>query len=264
MPIAGLGHEQMKDTLRASLQSGRPAFGSWIQFGHPAIAEVMARAGFDWLAIDLEHSTIDLETCAMLIQIIDLTGTAPLVRLSANDPVQAKRVMDAGARGVIVPSVQSAAEARQAVAAVKYPPHGTRGMGLARAHGYGARFAEYLEECRESSIVIAMIEQMDGVDRVGEILDVEGVDGVFIGPYDLSASCGVAGELNHPQVEAAIQRVIAAARARGKAAGIHVVHAPAAQVAARLSEGFRLIAYGGDMLFLVPAMRQAVTELRAL
>lgn len=224
----------------------------------------MASAGFDWLGIDLEHSAIDLGAAAALIQVIDLAGCVPLVRLSSNDPVQAARVMDLGAAGIIVPSVRSAAEARRVVEAVKYPPEGRRGVGLGRAHGYGARFAEYLRENAEGSIVIPMIEQVDGVDRVEEILDVSGVDGVFIGPYDLSASCGVAGELSHPHVAAAMRRVVDAAHAKGKAAGIHVVHAPVTQVAERLAEGFRVIAYGGDMLFLTPAARQAVEQLRSL
>jgi 2-dehydro-3-deoxyglucarate aldolase len=253
----------MKDTLQRALRADRPVFGTWIQFGHPPIAEIMATAGFDWVAIDLEHSVIDLAMASTLIQIIDLAGCAPLVRLSANDPVQAQRVMDAGAWGVIVPSVRSAAEARRAVQAVRYPPEGTRSAGLGRAHGYGARFGDYLRECRECALVIPMIEQKDGVDRAEEILDVPGVDAVFIGPYDLSASCGVAGELQHPKVIESMDRVVRAARSRGKAAGIHVVHPPLSQISERLADGFRLIAYGGDMLLLAPAAREAGAWLRA-
>ena len=254
----------VNNTFRAMLREGRPAFGSWIQTGHTAVAEVMARAGFDWLAIDLEHSAIDLETTFTLIQVIDLAGCVPLVRLSANDPVQAKRVMDAGAWGVIVPSVQSAAEAKQAVDAVKYPPQGARGVGLGRAHAYGPRFADYFKTSGEQTVVIPMIEQKEGVEHVEEILQVPGVDGVFIGPYDLSASYGVAGDLTNAIVRQAMQRVLAAARAAGKAAGIHVVHPPMAQVTDRLSEGFRLIAYGGDMLFMTPAANEAGAWLRGL
>lgn len=254
----------MKNTLRTKLQSGRPVFGSWLQFGHTGVGEIMARAGFDWLGIDLEHSDIDLVSAFSLIQVVELAGCAPIVRLSENDPVQAKRVMDAGAWGVIVPCVQSAAEARKAVEAVKYPPKGRRGVGLGRAHGYGARFAEYLRESGENSIVIPMIEQKEGVDHVDEILDVSGVDGVFIGPYDLSASYGVTGELNHPVVRQAMHRVVTAAHAKGKAAGIHVVHPPVTQVAERLAEGFRFVAYGGDMLFLTPVAMEAGAQMRAL
>ncbi len=253
----------MRNTLRATLQAGRPALGSWLQFGDTGVAEIMAQAGFDWLAIDLEHGAIDLATAFALIQVVDLAGCAPLVRLSSNDSVQAKRVMDAGAWGVIVPSVQSAAEARKAVDAVKYPPEGERGVGLARAQAYGVRFDEYVRECSESSVVIPMIEQKEGVDHVEEILEVKGVDAVFIGPYDLSASYGVIGELTHPLVIEAMRRVVAATSACGKAAGIHVVHAPVTQVVERLEEGFRFIAYGGDMLFLTPAARDAAAQLRS-
>lgn len=254
----------MNPSLRHALQSGRPTLGSWIQFGDPGSTEIMAKAGFDWLAVDLEHSMIDLAGAFALIQVIELAGCTPLVRLSANDPVQARRVMDAGAWGVIIPAVQSGDEARRAVEAVKYPPHGTRGVGLGRAHGYGARFAEYLRECSECSVVIPMIEHKDAVDRVDEILRVDGVDAVFIGPYDLSTSYGVAGQLDHPRVLDAMRRIVEAARVVGKVAGIHVVHPPITQVADRLSEGFRLIAYGGDMLFLAPAAREAGAQLRAL
>jgi 2-dehydro-3-deoxyglucarate aldolase len=253
----------MKPGLRSALREGRPCFGSWIQFGDAGVAEVMATAGFDWLGIDLEHSAIDLGTASRLIQVIELAGCTPLVRLSSNDPVQARRVMDAGAAGIIIPAVQSAAEARQAVEAVRYPPHGRRGVGLGRAHGYGARFAEYMQES-EHAVVVPMIEHAEAVDRAEEILDVPGVDAVFIGPYDLSASYGVAGELHHPLVSAGMRRVVDVAARKNIAAGIHVVHPPVSQVADRLREGFRLIAYGGDMLFLTPAAREAAGQLRGL
>jgi 2-dehydro-3-deoxyglucarate aldolase len=251
-------------TLQAKLRTGDPVFGSWLQFGHTGTAEIMASAGFDWLSIDLEHTTIDLDTAFRMIQVIQLAGCTPFVRLSSNDPVQAKRVLDAGAQGVIVPSVQSADDARRAVASVKYPPLGSRGVGIGRAHGYGARVPEYLQDANDRTIVIAMIEQCEGVERAEDILAVDGIDGVFIGPYDLSASCGVAGQLSHPLVGEAVTRVLAAARKLGKAAGIHVVHPPVTQVADRLAQGFRFIAYGGDMLFLTPAAGQAAADLRTV
>ncbi|MDP6580904.1 MAG: aldolase/citrate lyase family protein [Vicinamibacterales bacterium] len=252
----------MNTSLKAQLVAGRPSFGSWLQLGSLPVAEIMAAAGFDWLAIDLEHSAIGIETACSLIQVVDLAGCAPLVRLSANDPVQTKRVMDGGACGVIVPAVQSAAEARQAVDAVKYPPEGHRGVGLWRAPGYGARFTEYQQEYREASIVIVMIEHREGVEHAAEIVAVPGVDGAFIGPYDLSASYGVAGELTHPSVINAMDRVVEAAGEADKVAGIHVIHPPVTQVRDRLAEGFRMVAYGGDMLFLEPKAREALISLR--
>ena len=251
----------MKSSLRAAMRNGKASFGSWIQFGHAGVAEVMAQAGFDWLGIDMEHSVIGIEAAQMLIQVVELSGCVPLVRLSSNDPVLTKRVMDAGAHGVIVPTVNSAEEAEQAVKAVRYPPQGFRGVGLARAQGYGARFQEYTKELEESAVVVVMIEHRDGVERAEEILRVPGVDGVFIGPYDLSASYGIPGQFDHPRMKDALRRILKAAREAGVAPGIHVVHPPVEQVRDRLAEGFRFIAYCGDMLVLVPAVRQAAASL---
>lgn len=254
----------MNNSLRTTLRDGRPAFGSWLQLGHPAVAEIMAQAGFDWLAIDLEHSAIGIETTFTLIQVIELSGCVPLVRLSSNDPIQAQRVMDAGAHGIIVPAVASAEQAERAVRSIKCPPSGSRSVGLGRAHGYGHRFSQYMAECEEHAVVIVMIEHQDGVQHAEEILQVPGVDGVFIGPYDLSASYGVPGQFDHPLVRDGMARVLQAARKAGVAAGIHVVHPSVDQIRDRLAEGFRFIAYGGDMLFLVPAARAAVADLRGL
>lgn len=254
----------MRNTLHAAMREGVATFGSWLQFGHTSIAEVMAQAGFDWLGIDMEHSAIGIESIQSLIQVIELSGCVPLVRLSSNDPVLAKQVMDAGAHGVIVPAVNSAEEAERAVRSVKYPPAGFRGVGLSRAQGYGSRFHEYVAELEEYSVVIVMIEHRDGVDQVERTLRVPGVDGVFVGPYDLSASYGIPGQFDHPLMRDAMAHILSAAREAKVAPGIHVVHPPADQVRDRLAEGFRFIAYGGDMLFLVPAVREAAANVRLL
>src|SRR5579885_2235656 len=129
-------------SLKQRLRSGDTTVGSWITLAHPAIAEIMAKAGFDWLVVDLEHSVITIREAEELIRVIELCGSVPLVRVSANEPVQIKRVMDAGAHGVVVPMVNSREDAARAVASVKYPPRGARGAGLARAQGYGTSFEE--------------------------------------------------------------------------------------------------------------------------
>src|SRR5436190_21310116 len=128
--------------VKQRLGDGHVTFGSWITLGHPAIAEILATAGFEWLVVDLEHSVIAVDQAADLIRTIDLLGLTPFVRLTSNDASQAKRMLDAGARGIIVPMIMNAAEAAAAVAAVKYPPSGRRSVGLSRAQGYGTRFAE--------------------------------------------------------------------------------------------------------------------------
>jgi 2-dehydro-3-deoxyglucarate aldolase len=248
--------------IKEMLRRGRPTIGTWITLAHPAIAEMAAKAGFDWIAIDLEHSSISLRECEDMIRAIDLAGAAPLVRLTDNDPNLIKRVMDSGARGIIVPSVGSAEEARRAVAAVHYPPRGTRGVGLARAHGYGADFHGYLRRLPRETVVVAMIENARGVQNVEEILAVEGVDAYFLGPYDLSASLGVAGRISHPKVEAAIAKVRAAGRRVGKPGGLHVVEADPAALRRRLRQGFRFVAYGLETRIYDAHMRAALTGLR--
>ena len=248
----------MKNGLRAALRAGRPVFGTWLQFGHTAIAEVLAQAGFEWIGIDLEHSVIGLETLQPLVQVIELSGCVPLVRLSGNDPVLAKRVMDAGAHGVIVPTVNSPEEAGRYGEAVADT------VGLGRAHAYGPRFLEYVAELRDYAVVIVMIEHRVGVEQLDKILRVPGVDALFIGPYDLSASYGVPGQFEHPKMREAMARILAVAGEAQVPAGIHVVHPPVDQVRERLTEGFRFVAYCGDMLLLVPAVREAAAELNRL
>ncbi|MDP3541434.1 MAG: aldolase/citrate lyase family protein [Elusimicrobiota bacterium] len=230
-------------TLKDKLRKGVPTIGTWLTLAHPALAEMAARAGFDWVAVDLEHSSITLRECEDLIRVIDLAEGTPLVRLTSNDPDLIKRVMDSGARGVIVPTVSTEEEAQLAVEAVYYPPRGRRGVGLARAHGYGADFAGYMKRLAKEAVVVAMIETAQGVENAERILGVDGVDAYFLGPYDLSASLGVIGKTSHPKVEKAIAKVRAAGKRTGKPGGIHVVEPDPAALKRRIKEGFRFVAY---------------------
>lgn len=249
-------------TLKDKLRRGDSTIGTWLTLAHPALAEMAARAGFDWVAIDLEHSSITLRECEDLIRVLDLAGTTPLVRLTANDPDLIKRVMDSGARGVIVPSVSTLEEAELAVEAVHYPPRGRRGVGLARAHGYGADFAGYLKRLKKEAVVVAMIENAQGVENAERILDVDGIDAYFLGPYDLSASLGPTGDVSHSKVENAIARVRAAARRTGKPGGLHVIEPDPGALRRRLKEGFRFIAYSLDTRVYDAAMKTALKGLR--
>src|SRR3990167_1006889 len=175
--------------FKQALKSGQLQVGSWITLAHPAIAEIMANAGFKWLTIDLEHSAITIREAEELIRVISLCGVVPVVRLTANNPEQIKRVLDAGAYGIIVPMINTREDAEKAIKAAYYPPKGTRGVGLARAQGYGVHFSEYKSWLETTGcIVIAQIEHIDGVERVDEILSLPDIDGYIIGPYDLSAS----------------------------------------------------------------------------
>lgn len=246
--------------LRRRVRRGT-ALGSWLTLADPAAAEILARAGFDWLAVDLEHTPLTLERAQELIRVVSLCGVCPLVRLSANDPVLAKRVMDAGAGGVIVPMVNSRADAERAVASVRYPPAGTRGVGMWRAQGYGPGFASYLRASR-AVFVAVQLEHKLAAENAAEILAVPGVDAFLVGPYDLSASLGVPGRFEHPAVRAALRRMLAAGRAAGVPAGYHEVSPDPAPSLRRLREGCRFLAYGTDYLFLGESARAGLARLR--
>jgi 2-keto-3-deoxy-L-rhamnonate aldolase RhmA len=251
-------------SLRRKLETGQITYGSWIQLAHPAIAEIMAMAGFDWLTVDLEHSAIGIAQAEQLIRTIDLCGAAPLVRLSSNDPVQIKRVMDAGAEGVIVPMVKSRADVAAAVDAVRYPPHGSRGVGLARAQGYGTRFEEYRTWVANDSVVIAQIEHIEGVRNLDAILSTPGVAGFIVGPYDLSGSLGIPGEFTHPEMLKALTEIRrVAAQYPEIAAGYHIVPPQPKLVAEKIAEGYRFIAYSTDMILLGENCREGMRTIRA-
>jgi 2-dehydro-3-deoxyglucarate aldolase len=254
--------ELQLDSLKLKLGECQFTLGSWITLAHPAIAEIMAGAGFDWLVIDLEHSVITIREAEELIRVIGLSGTCPLARLSDNDPVQIKRVMDAGAHGVIVPMVNSAIDARQAVEAVRYPPEGRRGVGLARAQGYGSSFEHYREWVNKESVVIVQVEHIEAVDNLEAILVVEGIDGFIVGPYDLSASLGVPGQFDHPSVKEAMGKIQSVGIDSGKAAGIHVIEPEVEQVRQRVGEGYSFVAYSLDIRMLDTASRLGVDAIR--
>ncbi len=253
----------MKNIVKQKLNSGKVTLGSWITLSHGAIAEIMAESGFDWLAIDMEHSVIGIQDVEPLVRAIEASGCVPLVRLSSNDPVLVKRVMDAGSYGVIVPMVNTPEEAAKAVRSVKYPPQGDRSVGLYRAQGWGEKFEEYKDSVNKESLVIVQIEHKQAVDNIAGIIAVPGIDGVMIGPYDISGSLGVTGELDHPLVQQARQKVLAAARAAGKTAGIHVVPPVTSDVKDRAKEGFTFIAYSTDAIMLNAKCREATTELKS-
>lgn len=248
--------------LKEKLKSKEVCIGSWITLAHPAIAEIMAKAGFDWLAVDLEHSVITIREAEELIRVIDLCGVVPLVRLSANDPVQIKRVMDAGAHGVIIPMVNSAVEAEKAVSAVRYPPRGSRGVGLARAQGYGSCFEKYKEWINQESIVIVQVEHIKAVENLDAILSVEGVDGFIVGPYDLSGSLGIPGQFDHELMIEAMSKIKTFMRSSSKIPGYHVVEPDVDQLQQYVREGYRFLAYSVDFRMLDTCCRAAIEKIR--
>lgn len=254
----------MKSLLKTRLRQQDATIGSWITLGNPAIAEIMARAGFDWLTIDLEHSVIDLFEAESLIRTIDLCDCSPLVRLSENDSVQIKRVMDAGAHGIIVPMVNNAEDAVRAVEAVYYPTKGKRGVGLARAQEYGSRFQDYKNWLEENAVVIVQIEHINAAINIEEIIQTPGVDGFILGPYDLSASMGKPGKFEDKDVQAAMSEVLEKAKVLGKPAGIHIIEPDPNELTERIAKGFTFVAYSLDIRMLDLLSRQGVSCFKKL
>ncbi|KPK64943.1 MAG: hypothetical protein AMK73_04445 [Planctomycetes bacterium SM23_32] len=250
--------------LRRELQAGRPVVGSWIDTCSPVVAELMAAAGFDFLTVDAEHSGADVTAAHALFQAVR-SGNAdcvPVVRLPGSDYATTKRYLDAGAAGVIAPLVNTPQQAEAVVAAAKYPPEGRRGVGFCRANMYGLRFEEAVASANDATLVCVQIEHTDAVECIDEILSVPGVDAVFIGPYDLSASLGITGQFDHPDMARATRRVLEAAARGGVAAGIHVVQPDTDEVARRIEEGYRLIAYSLDVTMLIHECRSGLSAIR--
>jgi 2-dehydro-3-deoxyglucarate aldolase/4-hydroxy-2-oxoheptanedioate aldolase len=217
----------------------------------------LAELGFDWLFIDAEHSPLGMREAQVLLQ-----AAGPhcpcLVRVPAGDEVWIKKALDIGAAGVIVPQVHTAEQARRVVHLCRYPPEGTRGVGVARAHGYGARFQEYLETANEQVAVVIQAESAEAVDQIQSIVEVPGIDAVLIGPYDLSSSLGKAGQLDDPGVQGAIAAVTESCQRAGIPLGAFGVSAPA--VRPFLERGFTLIAVGIDTLFLSAAASEVLSR----
>lgn len=252
----------MPKSLKKRLKKRELTIGSWLQIGSPIVAEIMAQAGFDWLVVDMEHSAISIDNAQTLIQVIDLAGCAPLVRLSSNDPTLIKRVMDAGSHGIIVPNVNSANDAVAAVKAVRYSPDGTRGVGLWRAQGYGFDFDKYKQWQASESLVIVQIEHIEAVNNFEAILNIDGVNGFIIGPYDLSTSLGIPGEFEHPDFRAVLDKIHHISKEMDTIMGTHVVMPDVSAAKKKIEEGYRLIAFGTDTLFLGQSCRRGLRALR--
>ena len=240
---------------KQKLKNNECAFGGWMLIPHPAIAELMAGEGFDWIALDMEHAAVDLSTVEQIERALRPSGCDLFVRLDGVNPVLAKHVLDAGAKGVIVPSVMCPEDADVMAAAVRYPPQGNRGTSLSRALDYGRDFAGYIRRHNDEVFVAVMIEHYLAAERADEILARPGLDAAFIGPYDLSASLGIAGQLDDPRVLAAETKILDACRRQGVAPGYHVVPPERQRIDERIAAGYRFIGCSLDTQLIMHGCR---------
>ncbi len=249
----------MNDSFRDRLRHGEPLLGTLLSLPSPEIAELLAQCGFDWLFLDMEHGLLDFAAVQRMVQAAG-PACACLVRVPSADPNTIGKALDTGATGLVVPHVSSAAAAAAAVRSAKYPPLGDRSIGAARAQGYGRRLASAMAQGNDESIVVAQVEHVAALGQIDAMLDVQGVDAVFIGPFDLSASMGKPGEITAAEVRAAIDTLAGACAARGKPHGIFVVDGDAAREA--FACGRSLVCVSSDTLLLADAASYLLSRAR--
>jgi 2-keto-3-deoxy-L-rhamnonate aldolase RhmA len=253
-----MGENAMRTNFKEKIHSQKPAIGTLVTLNAPEVAEILSLCGFDWLFIDMEHGALSTSGVQHMLQAIGDHCSA-IVRVPENKSVWIKQALDLGCDGIIVPLVNTAEDAKQAVAAAKYPPQGTRSVGIARAHNYGMSFAEYVTSANNSVTLLVQIEHIKGVNNLESILDVEGIDGVLIGPYDLSGSMNILGEVNSELVQSAIDKIKQVCHKKKVPVGLFVMNAETA--AKEIENGYQFIAVGIDTTLLSSAAMQILTSL---
>jgi 4-hydroxy-2-oxoheptanedioate aldolase len=234
-----------ENRFKSALRAGRPQLGIWSALCSNIVADILSTSGFDWALVDMEHSPNDMRSVLSQLQVYAGSPVAPVVRPPWNEPLSVKMLLDLGATSFLFPMVQDAEQARAAVRSTRYPPKGIRGVSLSqRANRYGL-VSDYLTRGEDELAVLVQIETRAALEKVDDIAAVDGVDGVFFGPADLSADLGVIGQPGHERVSDAIRNGAARARAAGKATGILV--GDAAQAAGWVKNGMTFVACGTDM-----------------
>src|ERR1043166_4968887 len=247
--------------FKQAIREGRPQIGLWSSLCSNLAAEVIAGSGFDWILVDTEHAPNELPLVFSQLQALAGGTAAPVVRPAWNDIVLIKRLLDIGAQNLLIPFVQNAAEARAAVAATRYPPQGVRGVAVShRANNYG-RIKDYLHRANDQICVLVQVESRSAWQEIEAIAAVDGVDGLFIGPSDLSAALGHLGSPDHPEVRSAIEEAGRRIRKAGKAAGILAPHE--ADARHWLKQGYTVVAVGSDLNVLARGTQGLAAKFKA-
>ncbi len=252
----------MPNIFRESLLNKKLTVGAWMQIGHPAVAEIFANAGFEWICVDLEHGAIDIETMTDIFRAIDAFDCVPVARLPVNDPTWIHRSLDAGAKGLIIPMVNTAEQAHSAVREAKYPPMGTRGFGYSRANMHGMDFDKYIATANDEISLVMQIEHKDAIAELDDIAAVEGVDGLFIGPLDLVGSMRLIGQMDHPNVVAALDKYKQTCKDKNLSCGIHIIRPSQENIEQKIMEDYNMLAIGVDGVFLEESSKAALDVLR--
>ncbi|MSR59378.1 MAG: 2-dehydro-3-deoxyglucarate aldolase [Planctomycetaceae bacterium] len=251
-----------RNPVKAALKAGQPQVGTWLSLGNVYASRVMARVGFPWLTVDLEHSPIDISQAATLFGVIAEAGCVPLARVPRGTHENIKRVLDAGAHGIVVPMVNTVEEAQLAIAAAKYPPTGNRSIGGGlHALNFDATAGDYFKRANDEILVVLQTESPEGVDNAEAIYSLPGVDAIFVGPNDLTAQMrGPDGIDPTPeQLEAMLQRILAIGKKTGTPVGLHVQTIEAVQT--RIAQGWQFLAIGSELRFMTADAQRIVNGL---
>ena len=236
--------------LKKQFVNRKHLFAGWTSIAHPQVTEMLVRSGVDWLGIDIEHSTINQEQSQRIIAACHANEVPCLPRVASHNAEAIKRLLDSGADGVIVPTVETVEQVKKIIEWTKYPPLGKRGYGVARAQGYGHDFEKYTTKWNKSSIIVVQIETKYAVEHIEELIDFDEVDGAMVGPYDLSGSLDVPGQINHDSVKNAIEHVIEACKKFGKSCGIHEVDPSVESVQSSFNAGSTFVVLASDVFVL--------------
>jgi 2-keto-3-deoxy-L-rhamnonate aldolase RhmA len=252
----------MRNLVKRKLKAGEPSIGTWISVGHPDVGMYLADLGFDWLVCDMEHGPYGPETYHFMVQamLYNRERCMPMARVPWNDLVWAKKTMDAGATGLVIPRVESAEMAREAIRIMKYPPLGERGCGP-RLSAF--RDPEYITTANDETLVVVMIETQKGLDNIDEIFSVEGVDACFVGPSDFTLDMGIHRQYTHPRFTEALDTIIEAGEEHGVAPGMHCQTTPGpTNINEAIKRGFQFCAISSDVGFLRAAASNAIDGVR--
>jgi 2-dehydro-3-deoxyglucarate aldolase len=249
-----------ENLVKTKLKAGRAAVGTWVEMPYPDIAEQLSALGFDWLVFDIEHGTYSFPQVQAMMQAMGANNTClPIVRVPINEPVYFKWALDIGARGVVVPMVNSKEEAEKAVKSCMYPPDGFRGCGPRRAALYGAAYKEYVERANEDILVVIMIESAKAIQNIDEILSVKGIDAIFVGPDDLSLNLGIFQQRENPKFLRALDIILDSCRNHKVAPGMHCTEA---NITTAISQGFQFVALNDDDTFLQMGAKMCLEKVK--
>ena len=237
------------NNIRKKLKKNQVSLGTWQQIPHSSISEILGKSGYDWIVIDLEHGSIAINQLPDLFRAIEMGGALPLVRISQADPKECKQALDAGAGGIIAPMINNAGLLKSIRSACCWPPSGKRGVGFSRANLFGKNFDDYNKEA-QSPLLIAQIEHIDALKCLEEILHVKGLDGIIIGPYDLSASMGMTAEFDNKKFISTMDNILSLCKKSKIPCGIHIVQPDSQLLKNTIDKGYTFIGYATDGVFL--------------